>query len=81
MRGYDQKHVYLSQDSIMYLEFLHTMYILLIFKTLLICTKSYSVAHIRKKNTYMKYIHFLPIIFKRFLRIPSNRVSQVKTAH
>ena len=62
-------------------EFLYTIYILLIFKTLLIHTKCYYVAHIRKKNTYIKCIHSLPIIFKKFLRISSNRVSQVKTTH
>ena len=42
---------------------------------LLCCT------HKEKKNTYIKCIHSLPIIFKKFLRISSNRVSQVKTTH
>lgn len=64
-------------------EFLCPMYILLIFKTFLMCTESHSVAHmIRKKptqTTCMKRIHSLHMMFKNLLRrIPFNRVVRQK---
>ena len=47
-------------------EFLYTIYMLLIFKTLLIHTKCYYVAHIRKK----KHIH-------KMYTLPSNNFQKI----